>query len=378
MRKNNVTIAIVFFISSIAIASCSHKGMSGLGDNDSTTVKKTLVGDDNINKVARFYAGMSKEGVEMSEEDSKAWGEYSQEIKRMLNAGAKARVQVDSLASVDFKDFRNKVDLVFYPFSGADFLYPITIFPDADTYILCGLEKTGSQIGTDIKTNYAQCDSYRKALKSFMKHSYFITLMMKDDLDNENIDGVCPVLTMLMATADYEIISIKNKKIDENGNLIAADRSGNVMEYKFFKKGSKHEQTLYYFSTNVRNTDFDPNFKKYLDITLSKHTMGTYLKAASYMMHWTTFSDIRNYILDNSLAVIQDDSGIAYKHFDDRFDITLYGIYKHPLPSFDKRTYQPDLMKAYTENADKVKTLPFYIGYNEPSNWLCARRIGCK
>ena len=143
------------------------------------------------------------------------------------------------------------------------------------------------------------------------------------------------------------------------------------MEYKFFKKGSKHEQTLYYFSTNVRNTDFDPNFKKYLDITLPKHTVGTYLKAASYMMHWTTFSDIRNYILDNSLAVIQDDSGIAYKHFDDRFDITLYGIYKHPLPSFDKRTYQPDLMKAYTENADKVKTLPFYIGYNDPSNWLC-------
>ena len=321
---------------------------------------------------------MSKEGVEMSEKDSKAWGEYSWEIKRMLKAGAKARGQVDSLTRVDFKDFRNKVDLVFYPFSGADFLYPITIFPDADTYILCGLEKTGSQIGTDIKTNYAQYDSYRKALKSFLKHSYFITLMMKDDLDNENIDGVCPVLTMLMATADYEIISIKNEKIDENGNLIAADRSGNVMEYKFFKKGSKHEQTLYYFSTNVRNTDFDPNFKKYLDITLPKHTVGTYLKAASYMMHWTTFSDIRNYILDNSLVVIQDDSGIAYKHFDDRFDITLYGIYKHPLPSFDKRTYQPDLMKAYTENADKVKTLPFYIGYNEPSNWLCARRKGGK
>ena len=40
----------------------------------------------------------------------------------------------------------------------------------------------------------------------------------------------------------------------------------------------------------------------------------------------------------------------------------------------DKRTYQPDLMTAYTDNADKVKPLPFHIGYSEPSNWLCARR----
>ena len=378
MRLTNFTITGIFMVITMAVASCSHLGLNASCDNDSTAVNKPLRGNDNINRATSFYAGISKEGIKMSEADSKAWDEYSQEINKMLARGAQARNMMDSLASTDFKDLREKVDLVFYPFSGADFLYPIILFPDADTYILCGLEKTGTPIGTNIKTDYKQYDSYRTALKSFLKHSYFITLMMKDDLDNSEIDGVCPVLSMLMATANYEIISIKNMKFDDSGNVLPAQGDGNVIEYKFFKKGSSHEQTLYYFSTNLRNTDLDPNFMAYLNTMLPKHTVGTYLKAASYMLHWNTFTTIRNCILDNSLAIIQDDSGIAYRNFDDRFEITLYGTYKRPLSSFDKRTYQPDLMTAYTENADKVKPLPFHIGYSEPSNWLCARRIGGK
>ncbi len=357
----------------LTLISCSTKSQ----DHSSTTsaTKKILKGDESINKATRFYAGISKENVEMSEKDSKAWDEYSQEIKKMLAAGATARKQIDSLANADFGDFRSKIDFVYYPFSGADFLYPLTIFPDADTYLLCGLEKTGTPISTKIKTGYSQYNSYRTALKSFLRDSYFITLMMKDDLDNENIDGVGPVLSMLMATADYEIISIETKKIDSNGNLVPADTSGNVLQYKFFKKGATHEQTLYYVSTNLRNTDLDPNYKLFIDKTLPKHTVGTYLKAASYMLHWNTFTTARNQILDYSKCIIQDDSGIAYRHFDSRFDITLYGKYKRPLPSFDKRTYQPDLMKAYEEEfVGKIKPLPFHIGYSEPSNWLCARR----
>ena len=374
MRLTNVTITVVIMVITMAIASCSHFGLNASGDNDSIAVKKPLKGDDNINRATSFYAGISKEGITMSDVDSKAWDEYSQEINKMLAIGADARNKMDSLASADFKDFRDKVDLVFYPFSGADFLYPIILYPDADIFILCGLEKTGAPIGTNIKTDYKQYNSYRTALKSFLKHSYFITLMMKDDLDNTEIDGVCPVLSMLMATAKCDIISIENMMFDDKGKVVPAQGDGNVTKYKFFKKGSSHEQTLYYISTNLRNTDLDPKFLAFLNNTLPKHNVGTYLKAASYMLHWNTFTTIRNCILDNSISIIQDDSGIAYRNFDDRFEITLYGTYKRPLPSFDKRTYQPDLMTAYTDNADKVKPLPFHIGYSEPSNWLCARR----
>ncbi len=370
-----IIITVAFF------SSCFQQGEKNGNGNDSTAIAQNdsaalpkLKGDDNINRATRFYAGISKDGITMSEKDAQDWDKYSNEIKRLLGISNKTRSMVDSLARSDFKDFRDKVDMVFYPFSGADFPYPITIFPNADTYILCGLEKPGSPISTDIKTNYAHYWSYRKALYSFFLISYFITKDMRHDLNNDELDGVCPVITMLMATAGYDIISIENKSINENGELINGDGNGNVMQYKFFKQGSNHEQTLIYVSANVANDKFDENVKKFFNKALANHTVATYLKAASYLLHWKGFDNMRDIVLNNSQYIVGDDSGMPYKYLIDNFDVTLYGVYKRPLNVFSSATIQHDLDRAYHKQADNVKPLPFRIGYNNPSNWQCSRR----
>ena len=383
MRTKKLTKTLIALLAIVAlISSCSHQGEKNTTENESTAIAKNdslpkLKGDDNINRATRFYAGISKEGVSMSEEDAERWQKYSTEIKRLLDMSNNTRSMLDSLVKNDFKDFRDKVDLVFYPFSGADFLFPTTIFPDADTYILCGLENPGSPISTDIKTDYAHYQSYRKALATFLRISYFITKDMAKDLDNAEIDGTCPVLSMLMATAGYDIISIENKAINENGDLIDGGGKGNVMMYKFFKQGSSHEQTLYYISGNVENDKFEENAKKYFNKALAGHTVASYLKAASYLMHWSGFSDMRDIILNNSQYIVGDDSGIPYKYLTENFDVTLYGTYVRPQNIF-KMEKQPELDKAYIENADKVKPLPFRIGYSNPSNWQCSRRKNTK
>lgn len=343
---------------------------------DSINKLPDLKGDDNINRATRFYAGISKEGINMNAEDAQAWDKYSKEINQLLQISNKTLSMVDSLAKADFSDFRDKVDMVFYPFSGADFPYPITIYPNADTYILCGLEKPGTPISTDIKTNKAHYRSYSIALSTFLRTSYFITKDMRNDFHNEELDGVCPVITMLMATAGYDIISIENKSIDDNGKLIASDGNGNVMQYKFFKPGSKHEQTLIYVSADVEDNRIDPKVDKFFATALKGHTVGGFHKAASYLMNQHNFSKIRNHVINNVQYLVQDDSGIPYRHLVDKYDITLYGMYKRPLRVFSDATIQPDLDKAYKDNADKVKPLPFRIGYNQPSNWMCARRKG--
>ncbi|MBR5087213.1 MAG: hypothetical protein IKX31_09445 [Muribaculaceae bacterium] len=374
MRKLKLTAALLaVLLTSLISTSCRQWGWQNSSD-EATDTLPTLKADESINRATKFYAGISKEGVSMSPADEQAWNKYSKEIKGLLDISAKTRAQCDSLVKKDFSDFRDSIDLVFYPFSGADFLYPITIFPNADTYVLCGLEKAGSPFGANIKTDYAQYDSYRKALVSFLNRSYFITKDMKNDLDNDQLDGVCPVLTMLMATDGYEIISIENMKVDNNGNLVKADGNGNVMQYKFFKQGTKHEQTLYYFSNDVNNDRMDPNFRKYMLNTLPKHKVATYLKAASYLMHMPGFTDIRDYIAKYSQYVVEDDSGVPYKYLANDFDITLYGMYKRPLMVFTDKCIQPDLDSIYKATAASVKPLPFRIGYNNPSNWLCARR----
>lgn len=384
MRTKQLTKALIALLTTVAfLSSCSQQGEKNTAGKDSTGNDSTAIaqndslpklkGDDNINRATRFYAGISKDGITMSEEDAQSWQKYSKEINRLLNLGSKSRSMLDSLVKNDFKDFRDKVDLVFYPFSGADFLFPTTIFPDADTYILCGLENPGSPISTDIKTNYAHYQSYRKALSTFLQISYFITKDMAKDLDNNELDGTCPVLSMLMATAGYDIISIENKAINDDGELIDGGGNGNVMMYKFFKQGSNHEQTLYYISANVVNKKFEENVKKYFNKALSGHTVASYFKAASYLLHWKGFSEMLDIVLNNSQYIVGDDSGVPYKYLTENFDVTLYGTYVRPQNIFHMEK-QPELDRAYIENADKVKPLPFRIGYSNPSNWQCSRR----
>lgn len=364
----------------VACMSCKGGFMSGnASDNDSTGVDslqevKELVADTALNRATRFYAGISCDGVEMSASDKSAWEHYSKDIATYIKRSMNTRMMVDSLARNDFKDFRDKVDYVFYPFSGADFMYPITIYPDADTYFLCGLEKPGSLISDNINTNFSHYEAYRAALATFFRASYFITKEMHGDFHNKELDGVCPVITMLMAVAGYDIISIEYKQFAADGSIVAGDEKSNMVEYKFFRPGTKHEQTLYYVSGNVADDAFDANMKAYLDKTLPKHKVGSYLKAASFLMHHANFSTMRSYIIDNSMAVVEDDSGIPYRFFTDNFDVTLYGIYKRPTNEFSPKCYQPDLEKLYHDNAKSIYRLPFRIGYNYPSNWLVARR----
>lgn len=333
-----------------------------------------LTGDPKLNQAARFYAGMSNDGIEMTSSDSESWNQYNKNLKQMLTRSDVITNGLDSIARTDFSDFREKVDYVFYPFSGADFIYPTILYPNADTYFLCGLEKTGTPITGDVKTNYDHYEAYRNALTTFMRFGYFITKNMHKDLHNEELDGVCPVISMLMAIRGYEIISIRYVKLNESGDFAETASPGNAIEFQFFKSGTRHKQTLYYLSGNVENAALDANMKAYLDKTLPNHTVGTYLKAASFLLHWDNFSIMRNYILDNSMAVIQDDTGVPYRFLKDKFDMTFYGKYAYPSKEFSTKCGQPDLEEIYTQNAGSIHPLPFVLGYKYSHNLICARR----
>lgn len=377
MKKTFLFALACAAFASFSFTSCKNGVLNNRAANDSTAIASNqpeLHGDSAINRSLRFYAGLDKTGIEMNAYDSQAWDNYSRTIKEYINRTANTRAMVDSISRTDFADFRNGVDYVFYPFSGADFIYPSLIYPDADTYFLLGLEKTGTPISADINTSSSHYAAYSKALEYFFRASYFITKYMNVDFHNAELDGVCPVITMMMATADREIISIEYKDFDEHGNIIESDKASNLIEIKFFKKGSNHEQTLYYASGNAENSAFDPRLEKYLSATLPQHSVGCFLKAASYLMHHSGFSKMRDFIINNASAVVEDDSGIPYRYFTENFDVTLYGIYKRPLADFGLECYQTDLQTVYNANAATIHPLPFRIGYNTPSNWLAARR----
>jgi hypothetical protein len=134
------------------------------------------------------------------------------------------------------------------------------------------------------------------------------------------------------------------------------------LDIEFLTEDNKVKH-LYYYSFDL--SDVNPkidNFFKWVSSFGQHHTM---LKAASYLNSREYFSKTRNYILNSSNLIVQDDSGIPYKYFvNGKWNINLFGIYKRVIPLFSTRI-QPDMVAAYRDTSKLITSkLPFGIGYN--------------
>lgn len=73
-------------------------------------------------------------------------------------------------------------------------------------------------------------------------------------------------------------------------------------------------------------------FQKFL---VRQKNFATFFKSASYLPHRSDFSFIRKLVLDNSQAVLQDDTGIPYRYIDrGKWSVKSYGQYSRPYGSF--------------------------------------------
>ena len=78
-------------------------------------------------------------------------------------------------------------------------------------------------------------------------------------------------------------------------------------------------------------------------------------------MYKPHFSAIREFILDQSLYVLQGDSGIPLRYFDPAgWDLRFYGTYAGPIALFSN-CYQADMANMY--KSQDIQPLPFGIGY---------------
>ena len=85
------------------------------------------------------------------------------------------------------------------------------------------------------------------------------------------------------------------------------------------------------------------------------------LKASSYLVHERGFETVRDFLLTRSKIVVEDDSGIPRKYFDDsKWNIRYWGNYAGPIPTF-KQYWQPDLANNYA--VAKATPLGFGFGY---------------
>lgn len=278
---------------------------------------------------------------------------------------------------------------LFYPFSGPDILYGYTFFPDADEYILMGLEPVGTLPIYDVKEQHPDSmDAYYKmvntSLHAILKFSFFRTKAMKTDLKNQELDGTLHLLFLFLTRTGNTICSAKPVFIDTTGKINYAASFPKLQSKGYLNRGieivfntsDNKTKKMYYWSLNLSDGALKFN-KGMLAYLKNMGEVKTYLKGASYLMHETYFGLVRDVILNQSTHVIQDDSGIAFRYFTNKggWKYTFYGNYIRPIPMFSY-AYQKDLDSTY--KAQGSKPIGFGIGYNfkdKNSNFMIATKV---
>ena len=279
-------------------------------------------------EVAHFLAGMPVTGALEPLTRTAAWRAHAAEFDaawQSMETRQFAKVRLWSHGVPSAKS-------LYYFFSGPDFLYADVFFPDVSNYILCAIEPVGgvgnlASLGEPALA--ASLANLRHGLSNVMKYHYFITKDLRVDLAHDQIGGTLPLLYVFLARAGHTIRSVEQ----------SADSVKIV-----FQSANGGTKTLHYFRTDLSNGAANTAF---FDFCKKSKGAVALLKSASYLLHTPGFSRCRDFLLQNSSAIVQDDSGIPYLDFAQKdWNVKLFGAYAGTNGIFAKYG-QPDLLAAY-------------------------------
>jgi len=351
-----------------------------------------------LNDTARFLAGKgivsetklaaytrSRFYVQYAEQMKVGWGRFQQpNIERMKTWWEKYAPAAYST--------------VFYPFSGPDIANTLAFFPEADTYLMFGLEPPGVIPDPLAMQNEKISDGLnglRASLNTIFQVNFFITRGMEKKLGRRSFNSITGLIMFFLAMNDCEVIGAKRIAIGPDVALVpgaAADDSINWQNPPLsripgveitFRKNLGKIQTIRYFMLNVSDRSLAKNSPNFIPYLKSTGRYVTLIKSASYLMHTDSakeqpphFDKIRELVLAQSDFIVQDDSGVPLRFFArDRWRLLFHGRYDAPIQLFWNRR-QKDLKAEMQKNS--TGRLPFSYGYDyKPgkSNLMTAERI---
>ena len=340
----------------------------------------------NVQNVAAYLAGLPPQaGTPLAKMAAQpAWQAFAKDQNKSWTRYRTTHTdRMNHWAATELDSVRQNSPTLFYPFSGPDFLNAFTLFPDSRTYVMFGLEPVGSVPSQATLENPTLFPAVKASLWSVLNFSFFRTNDMAVDLKSVDLDGAVPLIMLFAARTGNHLQSVRPVQLDGQGQLHEVTDTTRAPGSKVIQgaelklqAADGSEKTVYYFSADLSDWKLGTKDAP-LRYVRSLGPLTTYVKSATYLMHKSYFSKIRNLILAQSQYVLQDDSGIAMKYFPKSdWKFTYYGTYRRPINLFAKQ-YQPELTLAYHDSLRRAHPLPFGTGYNwrqTDSNLLLARR----
>ncbi len=308
-------------------------------------------------------------------ESSPSWQSFAQSSAKHWSAfEADILEPMKKWAGEDLRGTWPATKTLFYPFGGPDFVTAFAFYPDAVKTVLMGLEPVGSLPDFDGAAP-GWTDEFFKDLDTitsdFLKRGYFVTEHMNEVFARNRVDGALPLMVYFLKRTGLSIVGVWNLVPDEKGEWAETAYAPLRRRLKrpygvrvdYVRPGDETVRSVEYFSCDLADAAFQPNsplFRRFDGL----EGVSTFIKSASYLLHYGDFSNIRNMILRKSLCVLEDDTGIPYRYFKRQdWEIQLYGAYAKPVEDFPAVVEQKDLQAAYEDPASNVRKLPFHFGY---------------
>lgn len=350
-----------------------------------------------LDETARFLAGkgVASDSKLAAYAQTKFYAEYAEETKVSWRRFQKPNLE--RMKKWWKKYAPRNYSTIFYPFGGPDIVNAITLFPDADTYLMFGLEPPGEMQDPETMQDEsisAGLNDLKLSLNTFFQVNFFITKKMEKKLGRKSFNSITGLIMFLLAMNDCEVIDLKKIALgsvtlepgtteDDSIKWQNPPRSRVPGIEITFRRNSGKIQTARYFMLNIEDASLSkssPNFIPYLK---SMGRYATLLKSASYLLHTDSakeppphFDQIREFILGQSDFILQDDSGVPLRFFArDKWKLLFHGKYDAPISLYSNR-----LQKNFKTEMQKNSTgrLPFSYSYNYQlgeSNIMTAERI---
>jgi hypothetical protein len=282
---------------------------------------------------------------------------------------------------------------VVYPFGGGDLSSALTVFPDATELTTISLEAAGDIRTIDSISKERLKEDLGTTAKSINRlyngaHSTTQNLMIAS---HSELPGTIMFALAGLAAHDMEPLGLRYFDLEADGSIryltgeeldareaeIAATRK---------KKHSKHfwyEQTSAFANVEITfrprsapnpaprvyrhilaNLD-DAHMKedgRLLAHLRAKGTVSVMTKAASFLLWWDDFSQIRKYLLDHTAWMISDASGIPPRYAEPAgFEQITYGDFLGPYFLQDPINARAEFIKLWADQPHR--DLPFRFGY---------------
>jgi hypothetical protein len=286
---------------------------------------------------------------------------------------------------------------VVYPFGGGDLTSALVVFPDATEITTISLEAPGDvraidsiapaqfardleTVGHDIGRLYNSAHSTTKSLQA-ASHSV--------------IPGTLMFALAGLAVHEMEPLSLRYFDLDTEGRIVYltdSELNARVAQFEASlttaqkKKRDRHfwyEQDSPFDKVEITfrpsnqpnavprvfrhmvvnlddtHTNADPRVLKHLR---SKGKVSSMTKAASFLLWYDDFSNIRNYLLENIVWMITDASGLP-PSFASKAGLqqTTYGTFEAPYFDKDSKEVKREFVKLWKEQPKRE--LPFRFGY---------------